>query len=97
MQICLKYYGKFIFFLLDLHFIILSTYVTYSNILHSDEIDLDEYHFKNDLFNYMIGVNFDENTTKPIDTLLLFRLELNTHSISVSLINLAKINNIVKI
>eukprot|EP00102_Acyrthosiphon_pisum_P026578 XP_016663788.1 PREDICTED: uncharacterized protein LOC100569340 isoform X2 [Acyrthosiphon pisum] len=52
------------------------------NVFHSDEIDLNEYHFKNDLFNYMITINFDENTTKPIDALLLFRLELNTHSTS---------------
>jgi len=72
-------------------------YVTCSNVFHSDEIDLNEYNFKNDLFNYMITINFDENTTKPIDALLLFRLELNTHSTSVSLINLSKINNIVKI
>ncbi|XP_060845427.1 uncharacterized protein LOC132925012 [Rhopalosiphum padi] len=50
------------------------------NVLHSDEIDLDEYHIKNDLFNYVVNIIFDENTTKPIDTLLLFRLELNTHS-----------------
>ncbi|XP_060881188.1 uncharacterized protein LOC132952776 [Metopolophium dirhodum] len=52
------------------------------NVFHSDEIDLNEYNFKNDLFNYMITINFDENTTKPIDALLLFRLELNTHSTS---------------
>jgi len=65
-------------------------YATCSNVFHSDEIDLDEYHFKNDLFNYMITVNYDENTTKPIDALLLFRVELNTHSTSVSLINLSK-------
>ncbi|KAE9543497.1 hypothetical protein AGLY_002297 [Aphis glycines] len=50
------------------------------NVLHSDEIDLDEYHFKNDLFNYVVNIVFDDNTIKPIDTLLLFRLELNTHS-----------------
>jgi len=72
--------------------------VTCSNVLFSDEIDLDEYHFKNDLFNYVINIVFDENTTKPIDTLLLFRLELNTHSTAVSLINLSKKNqNIVRI
>lgn len=72
-------------------------YMICSNVLHSDEIDLDEYHFKNDLFNYMVGINFDENTTRPIDMLLLFRLELNTHWTSVSLIIYRKINNIVKI
>jgi len=72
--------------------------VTCSNVLHSDEIDLDEYHFKNDLFNYVVNIVFDDNTTKPIDTLLLFRLELNTHSTAVSFINLLKkINLIVKI
>jgi len=71
--------------------------VVCSNVLHSDEIDLDEYHFKNDLFNYMVNVNFDENTTKPIDMLILFRLELNTHTTSVSLIIYLKINNILKI
>jgi len=59
-------------------------FVLCSNVLHSGEIDLDEYHYKNDLFNYMVSVNFDEHTTKPIDTLLLFRLDLNTHSKSVS-------------
>jgi len=64
--------------------------VTCSNVLHSDEIDLDEYHIKNDLFNYVVNIIFDENTTKPIDTLLLFRLELNTHSTTVRLINLSK-------
>jgi len=63
----------------------------FSNVLHSGEIDLDEYHFKNDLFNYVVSVDFDENTTKPIDTLLLFRLDLNTHSKLVSWINLPKI------
>lgn len=64
--------------------------MTFSNVLHSNEIDLDEYHFKNDLFNYVVNIVFDDNTTKPIDTLLLFRLELNTHSTAVSLINLSK-------
>lgn len=58
--------------------------MTCSNVLHSEEIDLDEYHFKNDLFNYVVNIHFDEHTTKPIDTLLLFRLELNTHSTLVS-------------
>lgn len=64
--------------------------MTCSNVLHSDEIDLDEYHFKNDLFNYVVNIVFDDNTTKPIDTLLLFRLELNTHPTAVSFINLSK-------
>lgn len=66
--------------------------MTCSNVLHSDKIDLDEYHLKNDLFNYVVTIIFDEHTTKPIDALLLFRLDLNTHSLIVSLINLNKKN-----
>ncbi|XP_025198171.1 uncharacterized protein LOC112596622 [Melanaphis sacchari] len=62
-------------------------------VFHSDEIDLNEYHFKNDLFNYLVNIIFDENTTKPIDTLLLFRLELNTHSTSELVPTIIKFSN----
>ncbi|CAH1731726.1 unnamed protein product [Aphis gossypii] len=63
------------------------------NVLHSDEIDLDEYHFKNDLFNYVVNIVFDDNTTKPIDTLLLFRLELNTHPTAELVPTIIKFSN----
>lgn len=54
-----------------------------SNVLNSDDMELDEYYLKNDLLNYMDSIIYDENTTKRIDQLLLFRFELNTHSTSV--------------
>lgn len=54
-----------------------------SNVLNSDDIEFDEYYLKNDLLNYTNSIIYDENTTKRIDRLLLFRFELNTHSTSV--------------
>lgn len=59
-----------------------------SKVLNSEEIDLDEYYLKNDLFNYVVNITFDEKIAKLNDPLLLFRLELNTHS------NFVNINNI---
>lgn len=56
-----------------------------SNVLNSENIDLDEYYLKNDLLNYVITIVYDENIKKHIDPLLLFRLKLNTHSTSVSM------------
>lgn len=53
--------------------------------MNSDNINLDEYYFKNDLLNYLDSIIYDENTTKQIDPLLLFRLELNSHSAYVSI------------
>lgn len=41
---------------------------------------------ENDLLNYVINISYDENIKKHIDPILLFRLELNTHSTSVSLL-----------
>lgn len=57
--------------------------MSHSNVLYSDNIELDEYYLKNDLLNYMDSIIYNENTTKRIDRLLLFRFELNTHSTSV--------------
>lgn len=61
--------------------------MNYRDVLNSDEIDLDEYHFKNDLLYHSGYIIHNENTTNEIDPLclLLFRLELNTHSTSVSM------------
>lgn len=56
----------------------------YSDILNSDKIDLNEYYLKNDLLNYVVTTSYDENIKKQIDPMLLFRLELNTHSTYVN-------------
>jgi hypothetical protein len=56
-----------------------------SQVLNSEKIDLDEYYLKNDLFNYVVNIVFDEKIAKLDDPLLLFRLELNTHSNFVSI------------
>lgn len=55
-------------------------------MLNADKIALDEYYLKNDLLNYIENhIIYDENTIKHIDQVLAFRLDLNTHSISVSI------------
>ncbi|VVC45895.1 Peptidase C2, calpain, catalytic domain [Cinara cedri] len=61
-----------------------NTFEVIWDVLNSDKIDLDEYHFKNDLLKCSGYVFHIENTIKDIDPLLLllFRLELNTHSTS---------------
>lgn len=48
---------------------------------------MDEYYLKNDLLNYVDSIIYDENSTKRIDRLLLFRLDLNTHSTTVRIKN----------
>lgn len=66
-------------------FLTLNIIVSNSTVLHFENIDLDEYYLKNDLFNYVVNIAFDEKITKRNDPLLLFRLELNTHSNFVSI------------
>lgn len=86
MTICLKYYGEFLPNLFKFFACIISiSHVSRcSKVLHSETINLDEYYLKNDLLNYMVTVVYEENNVKFVDPLLLFQLELNTHSTSVS-------------
>jgi len=61
--------------------------LSHSNVLNSENINMDEYYLKNDLLNYVDSIIYDENSTKRIDRLLLFRLDLNTHSTTVRIKN----------
>lgn len=88
MILCSKYYGKlvFLYYFVEqsyLHAISMVLSETYSNVLSSEDININEYYLKNDLLNYMDSIIYDEKTTKRIDQLLLFRFDINTHSITV--------------
>lgn len=71
----------FLFFACILRYLVCPRH---SNVLHSETVNLDEYYLKNDLLNYMVTITYEENNPKYVDPLLLFQLELNTHSTSVS-------------
>lgn len=55
-----------------------------SNLLNSDKINSDEYYLKNDFLSFGVNIVYEESTSKQINPLLLFRLDLNTHSKHVS-------------
>lgn len=66
------------------HSYILRFYLLFSNLLNSGKLDFDEYYLKNDFLSVGVNIIYEEITEKQINPLLLFQLNLNTHSKHVS-------------